>query len=73
MKLNSMGVMIREWKVTVELINPLTNDYTTISTNIYHTNEAMAITEGVKKLEQRLGIVMDEQDWGYKKMAEEIK
>ena len=72
MKINSMGVLIREWKVTVELINPKTNDYTTLSTNIYHTNEGMAITEGVKKLEERLGIIMEEHDWGYKKRADII-
>ena len=73
MKLNEMGVVVREWEVSVKLINPLTNDYTTLSTTIYHTNEAMAKTEGVKKLEGRLGITMDDHDWGYRVNASEVK
>ena len=73
MKLNEMGVVIREWEVSVKLLNPKTNDYTTLSTNIYHTNEAMAIVEGVKKLQERLSIDMEQEDWGYKTSAKEIE
>ena len=73
MRVNSMGVLIREWKVTVQLANPKYGDYTEISTTIYHTNEGMAIAEGVKKLEARLGIKMDDEDWGYTRSAVEVK
>jgi len=62
----------REWEITVKLLNPKTNDYTTLSTNIYHTNEAMAMVEGVKKLQERLSIEMDMEDWGYRTSAKVI-
>jgi hypothetical protein len=61
---------VKEWKVTVKLINPSTGDYTYLSTNIYGDNEAMAIVEGALKLEQRLDITMENEDWGYTTTAE---
>jgi hypothetical protein len=73
MKVNSMGVLIREWKITVQLANPKYGDYTELSTTIYHTNEAMAKVAGVKKLEDRLDITMDEEDWGYSTTAEVVE
>jgi hypothetical protein len=72
MKVNSMGVLIREWKITVQLVNPKYGDYTELSTTIYHTNEAMAKVAGVKKLEDRLGITIEEEDWGYTTTALEV-
>ena len=71
-KVNSMGVLIREWRISVNLFNPKTNDYTTISTSVYHTNEAMAKTEGVKKLQERLNLDFEVEDWSYKVSAEVV-
>lgn len=60
------------WRVSVKLLNPKTNDYTTISTDIYNTDEATAKTEGVKKLQERLNLDFEVEDWGYKVIAEVV-